>query len=191
MSIYFVESSLDTIQTWKENRKKVQVPWCLPNALFILIFLMYLANFLHIFIQYDNFFSFQTYCLALRNEWQTNDCVKLREKETLLSVSSCKTYAYFPTKIARDHLSSYKRSLLPAAASIAYVMAVRVVEFPKGGYKIRKILPKNQQNQRKLLNFEFWINGEPSKSAKIWLSKSFFYVKNHPNFLNFFCNEED
>ena len=28
MSIYFVESSLDTIQTWKENRKKVQVPWC-------------------------------------------------------------------------------------------------------------------------------------------------------------------
>ena len=42
-------------------------------------------------------------------------------------------------------------------------MAIRVVEFSSGGYKIRKILHKNQQTQRKLLNFEFWINGELSK----------------------------
>ena len=41
-------------------------------------------------------------------------------------------------------------------------MAVRVVEFSIGGYKIRK-MPKNQHTQRKLLNFEFWINGELSK----------------------------
>ena len=33
----------------------------------------------------------------------------------------------------------------------------------KGGYKIRKILTKNQHTQRKLLNFEFWSNGERSK----------------------------
>ena len=32
-----------------------------------------------------------------------------------------------------------------------------------------------------MLNFEFWINGELSKSTKIWHSKSIFYVKNHPN----------
>ena len=34
-----------------------------------------------------------------------------------------------------------------------------------------KKLPKNQHTQRKLLNFENWVNGEVSKTAKIWLSK--------------------
>ena len=33
-------------------------------------------------------------------------------------------------------------------------MAIRVVEFSNGVYKIRKILNKNQHTQRKLLNFE-------------------------------------
>ena len=36
-----------------------------------------------------------------------------------------------------------------------------------GGTKLERFLPKNQNNQRKLLNFQFWINGELSKSAKI------------------------
>ena len=46
------------------------------------------------------------------------------------------------------------------------IMATRVVEFSNGGYKIRKLerfLPKNQNTQRKLLNFENWVNGEVSK----------------------------
>ena len=42
-------------------------------------------------------------------------------------------------------------------------MAIQVVEFSNGGYKIRKILPKNQHTQRKSLNFENWVNGEVSK----------------------------
>ena len=33
-------------------------------------------------------------------------------------------------------------------------MAIWVVEFSNGGYKIRK----NQHTQRKLLNFENWVN---------------------------------
>ena len=37
-------------------------------------------------------------------------------------------------------------------------MAIRVVEFSNGGYKIRKILPTNQHTQRKILNFENWVN---------------------------------
>ena len=48
-----------------------------------------------------------------------------------------------------------------------YFMTIRVVEFSNGGYKIRKILPKNQQTQKKLLNFENWVHGEVSKSAKM------------------------
>ena len=40
-------------------------------------------------------------------------------------------------------------------------MAIRVVEFfQMGGIKLERFLPKNQHTQRKLLNFENWINGE-------------------------------
>ena len=62
--------------------------------------------------------------------------------------------------------------------------------FQAGGTRLERFLYKNQHTQRKLLNFEFWINGELSKSAKIWLSKSIFYVKNHPNLSHFLFIEE-
>ena len=65
-------------------------------------------------------------------------------------------------------------------------MAIQVVEFLSREYKNGKIFPKNQYTERKLLNFENWINGKLSKSAKISLSKSIFYVKNHPNLSQFF-----
>ena len=45
-------------------------------------------------------------------------------------------------------------------------MAIRVMEFSNGGTKLERFLPKNQFTQRKLLNFENWVNGEVSKSAK-------------------------
>ena len=32
-----------------------------------------------------------------------------------------------------------------------------------GVTKLERFLPKNQQTQRKLLNFENWVNGEVSK----------------------------
>ena len=35
--------------------------------------------------------------------------------------------------------------------------------FQTGGTKLERFLPKNQHTQRKLLNFEDWINGEVSK----------------------------
>ena len=40
-----------------------------------------------------------------------------------------------------------------------YSMAIRVVEFSKGGTKLGRFLPKNQHTQRKLLNFENWVSG--------------------------------
>ena len=55
-------------------------------------------------------------------------------------------------------------------------IAIWVAEFSNGGYKIRRFLPKNQHTQRKLLNFENWVNGEMSKSA------------NSPNLLTFKVN---
>ena len=42
-----------------------------------------------------------------------------------------------------------------------------LLSFQMGDTKLERFLPKNQHTQRKLLNFEFWINGELSKSAKI------------------------
>jgi hypothetical protein len=44
-------------------------------------------------------------------------------------------------------------------------IAIRVVEFSSGGggTKLEIFLHKNQHTLRKLLNFEFWINGEVSK----------------------------
>ena len=39
--------------------------------------------------------------------------------------------------------------------------------FQMGYKKLLRFLPKNQHTQRKLLNFENWVNGEVSKSAKI------------------------
>ena len=35
--------------------------------------------------------------------------------------------------------------------------------FQTGGTKLEQFLPKNQQTQKKLLNFDDWVNGEVSK----------------------------
>ena len=35
-----------------------------------------------------------------------------------------------------------------------------------GGTKLERFLPKNKHTQRKLSNFEDWVSGEVSKSAK-------------------------
>ena len=52
-------------------------------------------------------------------------------------------------------------------------MAIRVVEFSNGGTQLERFLPKNQHNQRKLLNFENWVNKEVSKIPKFDQNLSF------------------
>ena len=42
-----------------------------------------------------------------------------------------------------------------------------LASFQAGDTKLERFLPKNQHTERKLLNFENWINGKESKSAKI------------------------
>ena len=51
-------------------------------------------------------------------------------------------------------------------ATAVAVMAIQVAEVSNGGYKIRKILPKNQHTQKKLLNFENWVSEEVSKIGR-------------------------
>ena len=69
-------------------------------------------------------------------------------------------------------------------------MAVRVVEFSNGGTKSERFLPNNQHTQRKLLNFEDWVSGEVSKSAKspnlLTFKVNFLYQKLSESFSIFF-----
>ena len=52
--------------------------------------------------------------------------------------------------------------------------------FQAGGTQLEKVLPKNQHSQRKLLNFENWISGEPPKFSKIRVLKiNYFYSPIH------------
>ena len=70
----------------------------------------------------------------------------------------------------------------------------RLWSFQTGGTKLERFLPKNQHTQRKLLNFENWVNGEVSKSAKspnlLTFKVNFLYQKLSESFSIFFFIEE-
>ena len=51
-------------------------------------------------------------------------------------------------------------------------MAIWAVEFSKGGKKLERCLPKEQHTQRKLLNFENWVNEEVSKIGRHFRKQS-------------------
>ena len=54
--------------------------------------------------------------------------------------------------------------------------------FKRGGTKLERFLPKNQHTQRKLLNFENWVNGKVSKVPKFDFQSQFSMSKMMPNF---------
>ena len=82
---------------------------------------------------YDDYVTFQSFC----------------------NHSVFENYFQVVVNIFKGHLQWLERTLL--------AMAIRVVEFLNGGTKLERFLHKNQHTQRKLLKFEFWINGELSK----------------------------
>ena len=62
--------------------------------------------------------------------------------------------------------------------------------FQAGDTKLERFLHKNQHTQRKLLNFEFWINGEHNFSnKKLILSKNVYNKKCAPKLVIF--NEKE
>ena len=58
----------------------------------------------------------------------------------------------------------------------------RLWSFHKGDTKLEGFLPKNQHIQRKLLNFEFWINCEVSKSVKFDFQSHFSWQTSSKSF---------
>ena len=73
-------------------------------------------------------------------------------------------------------------TFIPASTLWQY----RLRSFQTRRTKLERFLPQNQHTQRKLLKFEYWVNGKVSKSVKIWLSEAIFHVKNYPNLSQFF-----
>ena len=63
-----------------------------------------------------------------------------------------------------------------------------------GGTKLERFLPNNQHTQRKLLNFENWVNGEVSKVPKfdqnLTFKVNFLFQKLSESFSIFFFIEE-
>ena len=47
-----------------------------------------------------------------------------------------------------------------------------MLSFQRRGTKLDRFLPKNQHTQRKLLNFENWVNGEVSKIRRHFRNKT-------------------
>ena len=103
-------------------------------------------------------------------------------KNTQITPNSRTTINYWTEQLLLERTSGW----LETSDLVCTVWQYGLWSFQAGDTKLERFLPKNQHTQRKWLNFEFWINGELSKSAKIWLSKSIFYVKNHPNLSQFF-----
>ena len=62
--------------------------------------------------------------------------------------------------------------------------------FQTGGTKLERSLPKNRHTQKKLSNFENWVSGEVSKSAKspklLTFKVNFLYHKLSESFSIFF-----
>jgi hypothetical protein len=52
-------------------------------------------------------------------------------------------------------------------------MAILEWSFQAGGTKLERFLHKNQHTQRKLLNIEFWMNGDLSKIGHHFSNKKF------------------
>ena len=70
-------------------------------------------------------------------------------------------------------------------------MAVPVMEFKGGGYKIRKKMSKNEHTQRKLLNFANWCTGDwYHKVPEFDFENQFSMSKIIGIFLNFFSIEK-
>ena len=56
-----------------------------------------------------------------------------------------------------------KLDVIQQAWDICWVWQYGLWSFQAGDTKLERFLHKNQHTQRKLLNFQFWINGELSK----------------------------
>ena len=87
------------------------------------------------------------------------------------------------------HYSDVINSLLNAFR-LKRLWQYRLWSFQTGGTTLERFLPKNQYTQRKLLNFENWVSGEVSKSAKspnlLTFKVNFLHQKSSESFSIFF-----
>ena len=91
--------------------------------------------------------------------WDLNDPGLLIVQTEDKLISDISRSNWFKHIFTFDEVNYHKNSLMGWISG----MVIWVVEFSRGGTKLERLLPKNQHTQRKLLNFENWVNGEVSK----------------------------
>ena len=84
-----------------------------------------------------------------------------------LSVSVTKTRVEF-----RYWYNSHNKAETKIALGTIHYGNTGCLVFKRGGTKLDRSLPKNQHTQRKLLNFENWVNGKVSKIRRHFRNKS-------------------
>ena len=82
--------------------------------------------------------------------------------QTLIEKQICITLLIH-SQIKRQKLSYKPCQIVLYSIHSCLVWQYGLWSFQAGGTKLERFLHKNQHTQRKLLNFEFWINGELSK----------------------------
>jgi hypothetical protein len=73
-----------------------------------------------------------------------------------------------PFKKIIKQIGRFKNWFLTLSKLLGRLWQYGLCSFQTGGTKLERFLPKNQHAQRKLLNFENWVNGEgPNGEASI------------------------
>ena len=78
--------------------------------------------------------------------------------------------------LTNNHWVSQNRNHAVMAFIACWLWQYRLWSFQTGGTKLERYLPKNQHTQRKILNFENWLNGEVLKIGHYFSKES--YLKN-------------
>ena len=117
---------------------------------------------------------------------QTWKCYFNSEKKIMEKGSKCGLYIFFG-----PILRFYSKNSPGNSLSLHFMIALWNQKSQNVGtscIKLERLLLKNQDAQRKLLNFKIWCDGEVSKSAKISHAKLICYVKNDWNQFSKFNN---
>ena len=80
----------------------------------------------------------------------------MKSKETIV-------FIFFGKSVISYKYLVVLESLLSRIQEVCLLWQYGFWSFQMGGTKLERFLPMNQPTQRKLLNFENWVNGELSK----------------------------
>ena len=140
----------------------------------VLLFLKLLSNVKHRGRFFPNFCGLLKICTCLSRQTLKQRCKKFWNNFWPNFVISLKIYTKPTFKMTsfilmlsqwgcREDSQTRCGTGAPLKWHVCPVWQYRLWSFQTGGTKLERFLPKKQHTQRKLLNFENWVNGEVSK----------------------------